>query len=128
MAKALGQNALSKIVNWAKNTFATKTEANAIVPISRGGTGQPSAGPAVRSLGVGLSDIASTQVQNCHILAYDSSNGVRIPFSSIQTWVTNRKTSVEVADTNYTTSMGRGIALQTTVPTSINNGCIVGVY
>ena len=30
--------------------------------------------------------------------------------------------------TDYTTSRVRGIALQSSVPTSIPNGCIVGVY
>lgn len=40
----------------------------------------------------------------------------------------NRTTAVNFADTNYTISMARGISLQTTVPTSIPNGCIVGVY
>lgn len=40
----------------------------------------------------------------------------------------NRNNSVNAADTNYTTYMARGIALVTSAPTSMTNGCVAFVY
>lgn len=40
----------------------------------------------------------------------------------------NRMTTVHTADTNYTTYMARGVALVTSAPSSITNGCCAFVY
>lgn len=132
MAKALGQNALSKIVNWAKNTFATKTEVSAIIPTSRGGTGSSNPSIGLNNLISGCSSVSGAPYEwymvftRRHNMANGSAEVVR--FSDLMSYTTNRRTTIEAADTNYTTFMGRGIALQTSVPSSITNGCIVGVY
>lgn len=54
-------------------------------------------------------------------------NDVTSVSSSIDTKL-NRTTAVNTSNTNYTTSIARGISLTTETPTSITNGCIVGVY
>ena len=52
------------------------------------------------------------------------SNGETI-FNNTATFNGN---AVMKVDTDYTTSRGRNYSLQTTTPTSISNGAIVGVY
>lgn len=81
-------------------------------------------------------DAPSTNVahtySNMHIPFIDTTTAseriATASLSEFMLYINNRYNRVSSADTSYTTSMGRGISLVTSAPTSISNGCIVGVY
>ncbi len=57
-----------------------------------------------------------------------SGQAERIKMTSVQSAINNRSTNVSSSHTGYTSTVGRGISLQTATPSSITNGCIVLVY
>lgn len=58
----------------------------------------------------------------------NGSKAERIKMTSVQSAINNRSTNVSSAHTGYTSTVGRGISLQTAAPSSVTNGCIVLVY
>ena len=61
-------------------------------------------------------NVSGTNIPTCNTVNYH-----------VRYWL-NRSTRVIDADTSYTTYMGRGIALVTSAPSSLNNGCCAFVY
>lgn len=102
-----------------------------VLPIPFGGTGGNTAKSAMRNLLAGT-PVATTPdaTSNSYIPFYRMSDDIveQLPFSNLYSLLNNRTTSVDVANISYTTYMARGISLQSSVPSSITNGCVVFVY
>lgn len=56
------------------------------------------------------------------------SGSTNLPTMNTLRYAINRTTSVAYGDSSYSTTMARGISLQTSSPSSITNGCIALVY
>ena len=89
-----------------------------------GADGAPGAqGPAGQDGAQGPAGSSAT-INGVNALTLNATGGI----SGSQSGSTYTLSGKGVAATDYTTNRVRGIALQTSAPSSIPNGCIVGVY
>ena len=101
-----------------------------VIPVSNGGTGATSFTSGQLLIGNGANAVTGRGVTNNTSAAMCS--GTYIPTCNTVAQhvaaVLNRSNGVHNAGTAYTTYMARGIALVTSAPSSLANGCCAFVY
>lgn len=98
------------------------------VPVANGGTGATTFTSGAALIGNGTGAVTTRAITNNS--AASSAIGANtnlITGNTLQAAV-GRTNGFSAANTNYTTFMGRAIALNTAVPSSLTNGCITLVY
>lgn len=104
------------------------------LPIANGGTGGTTAVEATKNLIEALPAQTGTYYAETMCFPfYDSTDDSAthvgsLPLASFRSFLGNRRTNVTGSNTAYTTYMSRGMALVTSVPTSMTNGTVALLY
>lgn len=106
--------------------------AEAVVPVSRGGTGKTTLSSGQALIGAGTGAVATRAITNNVSTSSSISLSSNLITSSTLRYAINRGSSVAAADTSYGTYMARGIAAGTADLTAgesaLTSGCIYFVY
>ena len=98
-----------------------------ILPTSKGGTGNTT-GKAASATKLATARDLAVQLGTTGTAEFDGTHDVPIPVNGVLD-VRNGGTGVSRMDgTDYTNNRPRGIVLKASAPSSVPNGCIVGVY
>lgn len=111
-------------------TWKKLFDSSQTIPVANGGTGVKTLASGAVLIGNGTGAVQTRPITNNNSGA--SASGTNIPTCNtlnnhVQFWL-NRGAAVHQANTGYTTYMARGIALVTSAPSSITNGCCAFVY
>ena len=114
----------------SKHTHGASDINSGTLPVPRGGTGRVSLADGQMLVGAGANAINTRAITNNTSGA--SVSGTNIPTCNtlnlhVQYWL-NRGSAVHQANTIYAQYMARGIALVTSAPSSLVNGCCAFVY
>lgn len=110
-----------------KECSGTTAMITGTLPVSQGGTGATSFTSGAVLIGNGTGAITTRGITNNTSGSQSISGNTNLITLNTLRCVVNRDNGVHVADTNYTTSMARGIALTTSTP-SLANGTCAFVY
>lgn len=134
--------------NWQLFSFSTKdpssenllylinvaSDARTTLPITEGGTGAKNANNAILNLTNGLAEYRRTDNGSGFpgtgmLFAMKfSSQAYNISLATIRTLLVGSMSPIVDAQTDYDTLRARAISLHTSLPTTLNNGCIYGIY
>lgn len=98
------------------------------VPVASGGTGATSLTSGAALIGNGTGAVTTRSITNNTSTSSSISGSTNLPTMNTLRYALNRTTSVASADASYTTTMARGISLQTSTPSSVANGALVVTY
>lgn len=98
------------------------------VPVASGGTGVASLTSGAALIGNGTGPVTTRSITNNTSTSSGISGSTNLATMNTLRYALNRATSVASADANYTTTMVRGISLQTSTPSSVTNGALVATY
>lgn len=99
--------------------------------VARGGTGTATFASGAALIGNGTNAVGTRAITNLTAKAAVTGSTNLATANTVLYHAQNRlnrTTAVNAADTNYTTYMGRAIALVTAAPSSLTNGCCAFVY
>ena len=99
--------------------------------VARGGTGATTFTSGAALIGAGTGAVTTRAIKHTTTKSYVGTGNELATCGTVTYGVLhnlNRTTTVNTADTNYTTYMARGIALVTSAPSSLTNGCCAFVY
>ena len=110
------------------NHTHTMSDISGTLPVSKGGTGASTLTNGAALIGGGTSPVSTRNItHNTAVTATIPSNSNLITANTLLVAL-NRNTSVGNADTAYAAYMARGIALLTSAPVSLENGCCAFIY
>ena len=134
----LDLSGLSSFLNKLKENFSTINHnhtaseiTSGTLPVARGGTGLTSCTAGQALLGNGTGAFVGRAIKHTTTKSYVGTGNELATCGTVTYGVLhnlNRTTTVNTADTNYTTYMARGVALVTSAPSSLTNGCCAFVY
>lgn len=99
--------------------------------VANGGTGATTFTSGAALIGAGTGAVTTRSITNLTAKGAASASTNLVTANTVvyhSQARMNRTTNVNAADTSYTTHMARGIALATSVPSSLTNGCVTFVY
>ena len=109
--------------NHAANDITSGT-----LPVNRGGTGAATFTSGAALIGSGTSAVTTRSIRNNTATSSAITADTNLITSNTLRYAINRTTSVAAADTNYTTYMARGMALNTSDTNPTVNGAISWTY
>lgn len=98
------------------------------LPVNRGGTGATTLTSGAALIGNGTSAITTRSITNNTATSTAITANTNLITANTLRYAINRTTSVAAADTNYTTYMARGMALNTSDTNPTVNGAISWTY
>ena len=111
----------------ASHTHSTSDITSGTLPVGRGGTGNTT-GLAASATKLATARTIQTNLSSTSGASFNGTANIT-PGITGTLAISHGGTGVSnMTGTDYTTSRPRGIALQSSTPSSVPNGCIVGVY
>ena len=116
---------------YGEHNKPTADDISGTMSVSKGGTGATTLASGAALIGNGTGAVGTRSITNLTAKGTTSANTNLVTGNTVvyhSQMRMNRTTNVHAADTNYTSYMARGIALVTSVPSSIYNGGCAFVY